>query len=49
MTVGHQQLQRLRHGYDVMENEQIRDQMMVVDHFALFIPRVFRQEPSAAH
>jgi len=48
MSVGHQQLQRFRHGDDVMENEQIRSQMMVLDHFALFVPRVFSQQSASA-
>jgi hypothetical protein len=48
MSVGHQQFQRFRHGDDVMEDEQIRSQMMVLDHFALLVPRVFSQEPAAA-
>jgi hypothetical protein len=30
-----------------MEDEQIRSQMMVLDHFALFVPRVFSQQSAA--
>jgi hypothetical protein len=32
----------------VVENEQVRDEMVVLDHFPLFIPRVFRQQAASA-
>ena len=47
LAPGNQHLNRSRHGHDIVENEQIRGQMMVFDHFALFVPRVFRQEPTS--
>jgi hypothetical protein len=45
MAFRHQQLQCFRHGRDVVEDEQIRDQMMVLDHLPLLVPRVFGQHP----
>ena len=46
--VGHERLQPFRHRHYIVKDEQVRDQMVVLDHFALFIARVFRQEAATA-
>jgi len=41
VSVGNQQLQRFRHGHDVMENAQIRSQIMVLESFCAVRPACF--------
>jgi hypothetical protein len=38
----HELVDRLRHRDDVVEDEEVRDQVMILDHFALFIAQKHR-------
>ncbi len=48
MAFSKQRVQGARHSHDIVEDEEVGDKVLVFDHLALFIPRIFRQEPSTA-
>jgi hypothetical protein len=48
MTFGDQPLQSPGHRHDVVEDQQVRRPMVILDHLPLSIPRVVRQQSTAA-
>jgi hypothetical protein len=48
MALCNELMDRLRHHDDVVKDEEVRDQVMILDHFALFVSRIFGQQPTAA-
>ena len=37
-----------RHRHDIVEDEEIRDKTVILDHLALLVPRILGQKTSAA-
>lgn len=43
-----QGVKRARHCHHIVEDEEIGDKMVIVDHLALFVPRILGQQTSTA-